>query len=230
VTLFIDSTIAPIAGNPSFAGNLSGSDPGEYHFSGLIPGNYTIKAEIGDIWLYNGTASIWVLGNTDARLDVTLQNYVLSPPASAISTAVPAEVPAALPIMTPTPHAVENSPGNSFNPLLIIPVIFVMIIVIGVVIIYRTNKKSAPGQKIHKTLAYVPVKPDVKQAAPAPNLLQTGPGYASDIEELAALSFSNSTTDPNYIKKINDTARKYGVSQSKLFYDIKKATGSKSKK
>ncbi len=227
VTLFIDSTIAPIDGNPAYIGNIQGSDVGAYSFSGLIPGNYSVKAEKDDIWLYNGTASIWILGNTDARLDVTLVNYVFSPRLSPTPEPLPEEQPTILPIPVPsTTGDTEKSLIGSFSPLIILPAIFGIIVIIGAIIFYRVNKRPASAQKAVKALP--------NKQAPVPGvssiIFQAGPEYTRDIEELAAISSSSGMTDSGFIKKINEVAKKYGIDQNRLFYDIKKVRGNKDKK
>ncbi len=66
--------------DPIFSGDGDDGLTGEYGFSGLEPGNYSVIAEIADgIQFYNGTAFYVLDINESTELNVTINGYVFTP-------------------------------------------------------------------------------------------------------------------------------------------------------
>jgi len=208
---------------------------GEYGFTGLDSGNYTVTAEKADGQLfYNGTASVTLIGDVSIKLDVAINNYVFRPwitptPAPTIAPKVTeAPEPTALPTATP------SAPGllGSFNLLYVLAII--PLAIVGILFVIRSRKRPLKSSAVQKSVTKAPgssvqminnkgisINGKTKANYGVSKLLNENAEYRMEIEELIKKNTASGYTDIAVINKVNELAKKYGIDQNTIFYDMR---------
>jgi len=231
VLLYMEGGTAPIRDNPTYSGSDAENGYGEYHFSGIRPGNYTVYVEKSDIFLYNGSASIVLTDGIDTRLNVILKGYTAKPQAVQTFDVVAAPVVTDLPRMSSTTNATDDVFGEAKDKLLV-PLIGLFIIAIGgagVMTLRDFLKPKNKGKAVSLKPAISGTKPVFAgiTATAAASTMKDKTGYTAEIEDLAKAVASSGYGDLATLNRINSLSKKYGVDQNTIFSDIKKAKGGK---
>ncbi len=220
VTLYNDGKVVNIYGNPSFSGDGQNGTVGYYSFVVHSPGNFTVEAEKSDIQLYNGTAGANASYDTGITLNVALAGYVFSPMITPIAaTPVPTLIPTPLPTTVPTQAAADNSIISALrNPIILGPIAFIAIMAIGGFLILMGRRKPEKRVQDNRKSAVTPTpREDIK----------VSPEYYAEIEEMSNEDMARGLMDPAFLERVNRVAKQYGIGQSKVFYDLKKAAKKK---
>jgi hypothetical protein len=223
VTLYNNGDIVDISGNPMFSGDGTNNSVGYYSFVVRSAGNFTVEAEKSDIQIYNGTAAANVNYDSAISLDITLAGYVFSPMVTPTSiapqpTIVSTPLPTTVPVKASADRDILSYLGN---PLIIATVAFILILVCGVPLIFIVF----PGRS--KPVTQAPADHKGSDKSLAREDPQISSGYQTDLDELSKVDMARGISNPVFLDQINLMAKKYGVSQSKIFYDLKKATRKK---
>lgn len=225
VVLYRDNATAPIPGNPTYTASAP-SGYGEYHFTGLQPGKYTILAEKGDIFLYNGTASITLGSGVDTFLNIVIKGYAarptLTPTPMPVMAALTVPVVTALPVNNSTPGILDDALSKAREKALgPIAALFIIAIVGAAAMTLRDVLRPKK-----KTQLAVKKEPE-NTAAPRLQTNMADGGYTAEIRDLAAAIDSQGSGDIPTLNRINAMAKKYGIDQGKVFSDIKKVQSGK---
>jgi len=233
VTLYKNGILVPA--DPIFSGNGTDSPMGEYQFSGLGPGNYSIMAEIADaMQFYNGTASYHLDINESKALNVTINGFVfkprLEPTPAPTAEAQPTAIPTTQPMIAPA-HATNNGPNIPGYVYVAVPMTATGIgafIWVG----RRPGKKNVPVKKSTYMEATTYQRAWTTNLGPSTTprnlpmlntspLFRGNPGYRQDVEDLNYESVMNDYTDIAVINRVNRLAKKYSVDQVTIFQDMR---------
>ncbi len=220
VTLYNDGKDVNIYGNPSFSGDGQNGALGYYSFVVHSPGNFTVSAEKSDVFLYNGTAGANASYDTDITLNIALTGYVFSP-VVAPETVTPAPTLIQMPAAPPAPARTStdnNVIGSLWKPAILVPAVFIAILVVGAALILLGSRRPKKRMQSDRKSA---TTPRVRENS------KISPEYYAEIEEMSKEDMAQALMDPAFLEKVNEVAKKYGIGQSKIFYDLKKAAKKK---
>jgi hypothetical protein len=232
VTLYNNGT--QVRTNPVFSGNGTGIPMGQYQFTGLAPGNYSVMAEIANgMQFFNGTAQYVLAINESKMLNVTISGYVVAP------WLIPTPAPTVEVQPTPLPQPSTVLPSlpaknEPMIPVYVYTMAFVLAIIVIVIIwlLWRHNNKRAPAAKSdypgsmssQKAWSVNTHSANIRDNMPMLNTsktFRTNIDYRHDIENLNYESVMNDYTDIAVINRVDRLAKKYSVDQVTIFQDLK---------
>jgi hypothetical protein len=229
---YVNGTFLWLDKNPAFTGHDDAQ--GYFKFSGVDIGNYTVKAEIADLFgdVHSSAASVRKFDDRPGIAYIILMDYVYTPWIS--PTPQPTAVPAAAVIKvlsTATPAATPAAKNNSHGPLNPLYALAVSPVVAAGVFLFMRNKK-APAAKYGRPyvdagrsqtlLSDRGVIAGSNVSRGFSEYFLMNDDYRAELEELVRCKIKYHYNDIAVIHRVEKIARRYGIDEFVIYQDIRK--------